>query len=453
MGFTKFDRRGNWTVARHVAFHVNRFYSIKPFCDESVIPEVKKKLNHCPTDHSSYFGKAVKLKSLPVKDADKFFANVDSLYAPGTILWIEYPDVNVPEHFGYWLELFAPVFSHLSHSRYSAKNGNIPKTSTVLKAVMIPNLRRDQVMAIPWIIQLLNIAVAPGSVHLNAPPPHLLFWDDIEGVVLSQWIVFEKLLHVHNRHNHPDQKSIMAFPSHDMANKFRKAVFEATGVAWKQENTRPTTITYLMPAAEAGIVNNGEVVKALRLAASQVANDTEYRVHQGGKPFRVRPYTATLNVPLSSLVSIMSSTALLVGRHSSLLANAIFLPPGSAVLEILPYNYDVFGLNEVYRNLTEASGNDIGHIAWRAGSPDFMVYTSPETSRYGMWTSEECSSPTCLQAHNSASILVDCKALTQLSTHVLRAVLRNESGDALRSRFGWPPGVKLSGTTGLWWDK
>jgi hypothetical protein len=434
-------------VARNIVFHVNRFYSIQPM--PGVNSETEEDGISSIALNQSYFGKAISITPLPVKDAKKFLASVKYVNAPGTILWIEYPDVNMPEHFGYWLEIFAQVYSHFSR-RASAEN--------LIKGVIIPNLSRKQVLAFPWILDLLNVAVAPGSVNINGQQPKLLFWDDVEGVPLTQWIVFERLLHVYNRHNHPAPGSILAFHTRALADDFRNAVFRATGMGWNKESARPRTITYLMPAGveEGGIVNNGDVVKALRLAASQALDDTdleEYQDKEAKIEFRVRPYTATLKVPLASLLSIMSSTTLLVGRHSSLLANAIFLFPGSAVIEILPYNYGVFGLNEVYRNLTEAAGVNIGHVAWRADSADSMEYTSPETARYGLWTPEECSSPHCQQAHKSASVLVDCDALTHLATEVLRAVLKNNSGDAVRSRFGWPPKAQLSSNTGLWWDK
>ena len=82
---------------------------------------------------------------------------------------------------------------------------------------------------------------------------------------------------------------------------------------------------FVAPAEQ--VVNNGEVMAALHEVGAKLG-------------LAVRPYTVTATAPFASFVAAMSKTGLLVARHGPLLANAAFLPPGAAVLELLPYNWE-----------------------------------------------------------------------------------------------------------------
>jgi capsular polysaccharide biosynthesis protein len=65
----------------------------------------------------------------------------------------------------------------------------------------------------------------------------------------------------------------------------------------------------------------------------------------------------------------MARTGVLVARHGPLLANALFLPPGAVVLELLPYNWEWRGISEIYMNLTRSVGS-VHHFAWKANSSE-----------------------------------------------------------------------------------
>jgi hypothetical protein len=83
----------------------------------------------------------------------------------------------------------------------------------------------------------------------------------------------------------------------------------------------------------------------------------------------VRPYSVTPGAAFPSFVASMASTGVLVARHGPLLANALFLPPGAAVLELLPYNWEWRGISEIYLNLTRSVGS-LHHFAWKANSSE-----------------------------------------------------------------------------------
>jgi capsular polysaccharide biosynthesis protein len=52
-----------------------------------------------------------------------------------------------------------------------------------------------------------------------------------------------------------------------------------------------------------------------------------------------------MGAPFLSHMATMADTGLLVGRHGPLLASAVLLPPGAAVLELLPYKWEWRGVS------------------------------------------------------------------------------------------------------------
>lgn len=60
---------------------------------------------------------------------------------------------------------------------------------------------------------------------------------------------------------------------------------------------------------------------------------------------QVRSVSLTMGAPFLSHMATMADTGLLVGRHGPLLASAVLLPPGAAVLELLPYKWEWQGVS------------------------------------------------------------------------------------------------------------
>lgn len=52
-------------------------------------------------------------------------------------------------------------------------------------------------------------------------------------------------------------------------------------------------------------------------------------------------------------VAMATTSALIVGRHSPLMANTVFMTPGSMVLELLPFKWEWHNLSRLYYNMTQ----------------------------------------------------------------------------------------------------
>lgn len=99
-------------------------------------------------------------------------------------------------------------------------------------------------------------------------------------------------------------------------------------------------------------VHGHAVQESLTLCPLQVTNGAELAeaLQDVGRNLglKVRPYTVTPRAPLASYVAAMARSGVLVARHGPLLANAVFLPPGTPW--ILPYR----------------------QAPWCAGRPDYL---------------------------------------------------------------------------------
>jgi hypothetical protein len=71
-----------------------------------------------------------------------------------------------------------------------------------------------------------------------------------------------------------------------------------------------------------------------------------------------------MGAPFLSHMATMAGTGLLIARHGPLLASAVLLPPGAAVLELLPYKWEWRDVSSLYYNMTQSTGQ-LHHWAWR----------------------------------------------------------------------------------------
>lgn len=105
----------------------------------------------------------------------------------------------------------------------------------------------------------------------------------------------------------------------------------------------------------------------------------------------VRSFTATPTAPFADHVAAAAATGLLVSRHGALVANALWLPPGAATYELLPYNWEWQQTSQLYRNVTR-SARVLGHFAWRPRDARWAAYESADDARFAPWTASECHS-------------------------------------------------------------
>ena len=111
--------------------------------------------------------------------------------------------------------------------------------------------------------------------------------------------------------------------------------------------------------------------------------------------WQVQRFTATPSAPFADHVHTMAETGILVSRHGAMLANALFLPPGAAVYELLPYNWEWRQMSQMYRNMTQSMGM-LHHFAWRANDPKWAQYASQDDAKFAPWTADECKSKSAL---------------------------------------------------------
>ena len=71
-----------------------------------------------------------------------------------------------------------------------------------------------------------------------------------------------------------------------------------------------------------------------------------------------------------------ASTLARVQAHTSNLANCIFLPPGSAVVELIQRFWTWMALDKSFKDQTDQLA-DVHHFAWRAHHKNQTVYLNP----------------------------------------------------------------------------
>jgi protein O-GlcNAc transferase len=153
-------------------------------------------------------------------------------------------------------------------------------------------------------------------------------------------------------------------------------------------------------------LNEKEVVRLLRRYA----------------PVRIVEFTAS--TPVAEQLRIMASTGVLVGAHTSALANCVFLPPGAAVVELIHRNWAWDNMDRSFKVHSEAAG-DKHHWAWRATARHHSVFINPrDEMRFGgdEWAGEKCDTDECVEAHTNVDVVVDIKALERLLEDTLPAV-------------------------------
>lgn len=179
----------------------------------------------------------------------------------------------------------------------------------------------------------------------------------------------------------------------------------------------------MMPAeGEPPLVNYQELVNAL----DDVARPSGWRVEVS---------SLTPRAPLVSHLAVMSQTGVLVARHGEMLANAVMLPEGAMVVELLPYLWDWKDMSRLYFNMTQSTGM-IHHFAWRASDKKWCAYKTKEDERYSDWLPAECSSRECVTVHARAGLVVDVEAVAALVREKLPGIIAREPVEKLRRP--WP---------------
>jgi hypothetical protein len=133
-------------------------------------------------------------------------------------------------------------------------------------------------------------------------------------------------------------------------------------------------------------------------------------------PPRVRAVEFTPATPFAHQLRELSRASLFVSAHTSNLANAPFLRPGSATLELLQRHWGGWGdMDRAFRDHSDALG-DVHHWAWRAKGANETVYRARprDEARFEHWRERECVSEACVEAHTEVDLRVDVGAVGAL---------------------------------------
>eukprot|EP00879_Flechtneria_rotunda_P013148 GHRR01013733.1.p1 GENE.GHRR01013733.1~~GHRR01013733.1.p1 ORF type:complete len:429 (+),score=169.33 GHRR01013733.1:161-1288(+) len=191
-----------------------------------------------------------------------------------------------------------------------------------------------------------------------------------------------------------------------------------------QRQQVPKVVTVLLyPEDYPPVVNHYELVNMLE----EITNPFE---------FQVRTVSLTTGAPFLSHMATVADTGLLITRHGPLLATAMLLPPGAAVLELLPYKWEWRSVSSLYYNMTQSTGY-LHHWAWRPLDAKWCKYKEPAHTRYAGWTAAECHKRDCLMVHAQAGLLVDVEAVRELLARKLPGLVKGFSVQELQEP--WPP--------------
>jgi protein O-GlcNAc transferase len=133
-------------------------------------------------------------------------------------------------------------------------------------------------------------------------------------------------------------------------------------------------------------------------------------------PPRVRAVEFTSATPFATQLREVSKASFFLAAHTSNLANAAFLRPGSVVLELLQRHWGGWGtMDRAFFDHSKALG-DVHHWAWRARGANETVYRSRprDEQRFAHWRSKECVSEACVEAHTEVDLVADVGAVGRL---------------------------------------
>lgn len=288
-----------------------------------------------------------------------------------------------PTAIGHWSEMMFPLFSILRLEPHFAK----PPQQFILL-----HLKRHHLM--DWVRAVISVTLGVKPKH-DLPPMIMQqetnsVWTQIpsplENFRTDEWVVFERALVVRDIFT----GGVRTFLSSADAKAFRALIYTQHGLAPPQPGKPlPRVITVQRKRANRRIVNEDAFLDLLR----------EYA------PVQVVEFNSTTS--FKKQLQIISETGVFISVHTSNLANAQFLPPGAAVIELIQRNWIWHNLDKSFQVQTEMMG-DLHHYAWRARHRNQTVYIHQrDAERFGNWTSEQCSTEDCVEAHTNVDVIVD----------------------------------------------
>ena len=420
-------RTGQPTEFQNLYFSISRF----SFLEETGHPSPA-----CRSKASAdkVLGLHLPIDCLPVVSARSFLGNAKVRWIDGVTLWIDFPAPERIDNMGYWVDIAAEIRAYVL--------GASAGTRHEIKHVIAYPLFKKDVAKYPWIIEILSVALE------GVDSFKLWFFQDVSKD-LEHWIGIERAVRFggwgglegaggagapgHGKGAHIGR---VASPA---AASLREAIWRAYGIS-----PDPKDATLLVPVDSAGLSNSRDIVRQLH----------HYRNQLGAF---ARPYSPTLGVPLESLARRMAQTKLLIARHGPLLGCVALLPPGSTVVEIMPYRYDGFDTFDLFRQITTWLG-DVRHLTLAMNSTKSVVYLSDEDKKYDAWLPGECYGDDCTEAMEFSGVLLDMSAFNQLLETIKDGGASSEEGGARDGGghvpYEHPPRApRIQTHAGTWYDQ
>ncbi|PSC72084.1 EGF domain-specific O-linked N-acetylglucosamine transferase [Micractinium conductrix] len=354
----------------------------------------------------------VELNIHHVTNATDFLASTKHTLVAGDTLVFDFVFFLHPTAIGHWSEMLFPLFSILRQERGFAR----PPTQFVQL-----HLKRAHMME--WVRATLATALGVGPQR-DLPP---IMWQHetghigeqmgspLEGFSPSTWVAFDRVMVVKDTY----MGGVRTFLSQADAHLYRKMLYAQYGLPPPQARKPvPRVITFQRKRANRRIVNEPEFL-------SMLAEFGEVRVVE-----------FNASTPFKEQLETIAATSVLVSVHTSNLANAQFLQPGSAVFEIIQRNWFWHGLDRSFQVQTAMMG-DIHHYALRCRRANETVYIQErDKHRFGDWEPLECNTEECVEAHTNVDVRLDIPAFRSLLADRLPLVFAGWPVEA--AAIPWP---------------
>ncbi|KAL4853094.1 hypothetical protein ACK3TF_005878 [Chlorella vulgaris] len=352
------------------------------------------------------------LNIMHVSNASAFLASTNHHLVRGDTLVFDFVFFMHPTAIGHWSEMLFPLFSILRKEKSFAR----PPTQFLQL-----HLKRCHVME--WVRATLATALGVGPSQ-DLPP---VMWQQevahitdqmsapLEGYAPGAWVAFDRVMVVKDIYT----GGVRTFLDTKDAHLFRKMLYAQHNLPPPRlRQPLPRTITFQRKRANRRVVNEAELL-------SMLAEFGEVRVVE-----------FNASTPFRHQLETMASTSVLVSVHTSNLANAQFMQPGSAVFELIQRNWFWHGLDRSFQVQTAMMG-DIHHYAWRARQRNETEYIAERDAyRFGDWEPLQCNTEECVEAHTNVDVRVDIPAFRALLADRLPLVFAGWPVEA--AAIPWP---------------
>ncbi|WIA28051.1 hypothetical protein OEZ86_010636 [Tetradesmus obliquus] len=367
-----------------------------------------------PRQVSSWkFSKNQEITALHVLDAKAWSKSTKWRAVRGDTLLFDFIFFVHPTAIGHWWEMMGPLYSVLIQPGVDFKR---PCDQMVLL-----HLKRTHLME--WVRAVVAVALGVG-VQQELPPILLqqesnVPWQQLgmplEGVPADEWVVFERAVIVRDLFT----GGTRTFTNSADARAFRAEVYRQYGLPPPAARRRvPSVITFQRKRANRRIVNEDGLLELLSRYGS----------------LRVVEFNSSTS--FADQLATMRDTGVFVSAHTSNLANAVLLQPGSAVVEIIQRHWTWNRMDQSFRDHTAMLG-DIHHFAWRASHANETVYQSQRDEiRFANWSKSECLTEDCTEAATRVDIVVDLAAFKALLDSRLPLVFAGKS--VQQAALPWP---------------